>query len=82
MYKNPIWSTLAHGKTAREAANEFARTCWQEPRKIGRFLIDRFKLVEGAFWYEISLDGPLYHVSRIEYDQAPPGGMPQERKSR
>lgn len=41
--------------TARQAAEEFAATFQEQPRKVGTFLGKpaRFKLVDGNRWYQV-----------------------------
>jgi len=42
--------------TARQAAERFAETAFDEPRKVGCYLINpsRFQLVDGRKWYQIN----------------------------
>ena len=53
-----------HNRTARDAADEFARTAFEEPRKVGVFRNREhghhnhyadFQLIDGARWYEVWL---------------------------
>jgi hypothetical protein len=66
--KQPLWSTLAHGKSIQQAVAEFAAEYWAEPRRAGKVRDGRFKLRDGVCEYEISEDNGLYHVARIDQD--------------
>lgn len=67
-YKQPLWSTLSHGKTVQQAVAEFAAEHWAEPRRAGKIRDGRFQLKDGVCEYEISEDNGLYHVARIGQD--------------
>jgi hypothetical protein len=58
---------------ARDAADEFARTAFGEPRKVGKWrdigyrtngphLFGEFQLVHGIKWYSVLLDCPVWVV--------------------
>lgn len=64
--------------TARDAAEEFAKTAWEEPRQVGRFeavktnkagaMHAQFQLVHGVRWYGVWLtwDYASWSVEPIE----------------
>lgn len=67
-----VWTCEAHGRTVTDAANEFCRTYWQEPRTLKRHLGPgfQFRLVDGVASYRVvsipaTADRPaLYGVIR------------------
>ncbi len=61
-----IWQCDAYGRTLASAANEFARTYWDKPRKVENLQADpnennaaTFQVKEGLATYSI------YHVEGI-----------------
>jgi hypothetical protein len=52
-----LFSTEAHNKRAHDAAAEFAKTYWREPREIEAYDYDAdtFTLVDGAAEYQVQL---------------------------
>ncbi len=71
-----IWTTSVYRKNFKQAAEEFARTYWGEPRKVvGMKERDdasfTFKVTDGAATYalaveELSGHGRVYVVDRLE----------------
>src|SRR5688500_6668456 len=52
-----IWQTESHGKTIEQAANEFARNNWSNPRKVKSISpTGEFSVVHGWNTYRIKLD--------------------------
>jgi hypothetical protein len=66
--RNPeiIWQVDSYNKTAKSAADEFARTYWQEPRKIRGLKPDgTFKVVGGVRTYRVKHDGRLFVIEVV-----------------
>ncbi len=69
-----IWFVNAHGKTMRQAVDEFARCYWSIPRAVKATIGagGHFQMADGFADYRIELDSksqpPRYIVSRIEPD--------------
>lgn len=62
-----IWQVYSPNKTAKEAAQEFARTHWAEPRKITGFQPDgTFKLVRGLRTYRVFKKDDLWVIEFTE----------------
>lgn len=64
-----VYQIEAYKKTTRAAADEFASTNFQEPRKVRLFNKDTFRLVDGISTYTVRLtetaDGlPVYQITR------------------
>ncbi len=57
--------------TARQAADHFAETCWEQPRKVGEWkqvgLTPTFQLVNGVQWYSVDMlpHGEGWEISAI-----------------
>ena len=67
---NAVWTVDAYGRTIQQAANEFAETNWQSPRKATKVEPDgTFKLKDGVstyrVWLERSSNPPVYVVTRL-----------------
>lgn len=61
-----VWQVYGYGRTAKDAAQEFARTHWAEPRKITGFKLDgTFKLVRGLRTYRVFQDGEAWAIEVI-----------------
>jgi len=61
-----VWQVYGHNRTAKDAAQEFARTHWAEPRKITGFKADNtFKLVRGLRTYRVFLEGELWVIEVV-----------------
>jgi len=66
--RNPeiIWQVDNYNKTAKSAAEEFARTYWQEQRKIRGLKPDgTFKVVGGIRTYRVRKDGRLFVIEVV-----------------
>lgn len=62
-----IWQVYGGNKTAKGAAQEFARTYWAEPRKITGYKSDgTFKVVRGLRTYRVIEDGDLYVIEVVD----------------
>jgi len=61
-----IWQVYGGNKTAQDAAREFARTYWAEPRKITGFKPDgTFKVVRGLREYRVFEKGDLWAIEVV-----------------
>jgi uncharacterized membrane-anchored protein len=49
----------AQRMTARQAADHFAETAWEQPRKVGKWkhagVTPCFQLVRGSQWYSVDI---------------------------
>jgi len=62
-----IWQVYGYGKTAKDTAQEFARTYWTEPRKITGFKADgTFKVVRGLRTYRVFEDGDVWAIEVVD----------------
>jgi hypothetical protein len=76
--RNPeiIWQVDNYNKTAKSAAEEFARTYWQEQRKIRGLKPDgTFKVVGGIRTYRVRKDGRLFAIEVVAQN-------PRKRKAK
>lgn len=66
-YDDRIWQVYGYNKTAKDAAEEFVRTYWGEPRKIKGFKPDgTFKVVRGLRTYRVFEDGDLFVIEVVD----------------
>ncbi len=69
-----IWQVYGGSKTAKDAAQEFARSYWAEARKITGFKPDgTFKVMRGLRTYRVFEDGDLWVVEVVD-DPSRKGG--------
>jgi len=76
-----VYQVSAHEYTPQQAASEFARKWFAEPRQVERFANNRFTLVDGVAEYEIIhipevplVSSPLWQIRRLLTLPAPDKG--------
>lgn len=78
--KDVVYQVSAHEYTPKQAAEEFARKWFSEPRRVEWFADNRFALVDGISEYEVIrvpevylVSGPLWQIVRLLTKRAPDG---------